>query len=162
MAAAGCSPKGSELPGSAQHPLVGHPVDFTLPDDTGNLRHVPDESHRATVLDFWATDCAPCARTVPALALRRADLARAGIELHFVGVLRRDESLAAARDTLRSWGAGTPFLADRDGGVQRRLRIETLPATVVLDARGEARWVAADGTGVAEVESAAKRIAEGG
>ena len=159
--AVGCGAPTSELPPSQPHPILGRAVGFSLPDDQGQLRAVPDAAYQATVLDFWATDCAPCARSVPALAARRAALAGAGVQLHFVGVLRRDESLKAGRQALDAWGTDTPFLADRDGGVQRRLDLSLLPATLVLDAGGHARWLAGANTTTEQIVSAATQIASG-
>jgi thiol-disulfide isomerase/thioredoxin len=157
--AAGCAAPAVAPSGSQQHPVLGREVAFTLPDGQGQLQTVPSAPARATILDFWATDCAPCARSVPELAALRERLAASAVELHFVGVLRRDESLKDARHTLDTWGTSTPFLADRDGGVQRRLQLDLLPATLILDAQGRARWLAPNPTTAAQIESAAIEIA---
>lgn len=161
LLAIACGAPASELPPTQPHPILGRAVGFSLPDGTGQLQAVPDAAHQATILDFWATDCAPCARSVPALAARRGALANAGVQLHFVGVLRRDESLKAGRQALDAWGTDTPFLADRDGGVQRRLDLSLLPATLVLDAGGHARWLAGADTTTEQIVRAATQIAHG-
>jgi thiol-disulfide isomerase/thioredoxin len=158
-----CAPgsSGAGLPPSQPHPIIGRAVGFSLPDDAGVLRVVPDPASHATVLDFWATDCAPCARSLPALAAKRAALAESGVALHFIAVLKSDESLQDARRTLAGWGATTPFLADRDGGVQRRLNLALLPATLILDAQGNAHWLASSDLNADQIASAATQIARG-
>jgi thiol-disulfide isomerase/thioredoxin len=141
------------------HPLLGRNVAFSLPDDLGALRSVPEPASKATVVDFWATFCKPCERSVPELAKRRTSLAAAGIELHFIGVLDRDESLSEAARVLASWGADTRFLVDRGGAVQRTLHVQLLPATLVLDNDGIARWLAGDKSNASEIERVAMLIA---
>lgn len=153
-------------PPSASHPALGSTVSFALPNDEGLLTSVPGAA-RATVLDFWATTCQPCALSVPEIERRRGALSEENIALHFVAVLDSGESLTSARETLAAWMQAAaldpedtpPFLADRQGSVQRSLALSELPATVILDSEGVTRWVAPVGARSEQIERAALWVA---
>ena len=139
--------------------MLNHEARFSVPDDQGALVVVPAGSAKATVLDFWATSCAPCSRSVPTLASRAPTLSSQGIDLRLVGVLDEGESIDDARAVLTGWGVTQGFLVDRGGSLLRQLNIDSLPATMVLDDAGVVRWVAPSGATVDEVERAAGSIA---
>ena len=85
-----------------------------------------------TVLNLWATWCAPCRDELPALA--RLHRAGAG-KVRVLGVVTQDSAGAAvsyAADT----GLPFPSLEDRDGELLRALRRPALPVTVLLAADG--------------------------
>jgi cytochrome c biogenesis protein CcmG, thiol:disulfide interchange protein DsbE len=85
-----------------------------------------------TVLNLWATWCAPCREELPALArLHRAGAGRVRV----VGVASRDRPGAA---TAYAAQAQLPFgsLDDADGRLARALRRPGLPVTVFLTADG--------------------------
>lgn len=146
-------------PASAPHIMLGRSASFTLPAMTGANVTVPIQGAAATIVDFWATDCEPCKTEVPHLAQHAALLRRDGVRLALVGVLREDESAESARATLRSWGVAADSLLDRGGAIQRRLNVEKIPATLVLDPDGTVRWVAPAGATPDDVENAALEVA---
>lgn len=136
----GCG--GAAPPASAPSAKSGQRVGFSLPSDEGALVTVPLSGARATVLDFFAPTCVPCKHKVPALHAKREALAEKGAKLVLVGVLADGESTQDAKRALASWGVSSPFLVDTEGTGQREAGVVTLPATLVLDASGDLKWVA--------------------
>lgn len=140
----GCA--GASTAPAAPPPLASGPeVSFSLPSDTGDLVTVPLPGAKHTVLDFFGPTCEPCAKKVPELVGRRAEIERHGGRLVLVAVLADGESTADAERALKKWGARTSFLVDRAGVSLREAGVKDLPSTIILDANGRTRWRAAVG-----------------
>jgi cytochrome c biogenesis protein CcmG, thiol:disulfide interchange protein DsbE len=92
---------------------------------------------RPTVVNLWASWCGPCREELPALArLSRA----AGERLRVVGVASLDvptSSVSFAADSRLPF----PSLQDRDGDLERGLRRNGLPVTVLVRADGTVAYV---------------------
>ena len=127
-----------------------------LTDEEGITQEV------AAVCDAFAPTCAPCAKKVPALLAQKGALGEAGATLVLVAVLADGESDADAAAALAKWGAVSPFLVDRGDVLRRELAIDALPGTVVLDASGKVRWVAAPEASADDVVAAARAAASEG
>lgn len=56
------------------------------------------------MLDLWAPTCLACAKALPAVVAREAELNAKGAKLLLFGVLEYEESPDLARQTLASWG----------------------------------------------------------
>jgi thiol-disulfide isomerase/thioredoxin len=96
-----------------------------------------------TVVNFWASWCAPCRAETPNLEAVAQQTQASGVK--FVGVNVKD-SEAAARSFARDKGVTYPSLYDDDGTQAARWPIALgLPSTVVLDRSGRiaARFTAA-------------------
>lgn len=98
----------------------------------GPARSVNAGDGRPTVVNLWASWCAPCVREMPLLQ-RVAD--RAGDDVRFVGVDIEDEDASAA-GLLQATGVRYDQYADPDGDVRRAVRAVGLPVTLVFDAQG--------------------------
>jgi cytochrome c biogenesis protein CcmG/thiol:disulfide interchange protein DsbE len=92
---------------------------------------------RPMVVNLWASWCGPCRAELPALAR----LARtAGGRLRVIGVASLDvpgNSVAFAADNRLPF----PSLQDRDGDVERGLRRNGLPVTVLVRTEGTIAYV---------------------
>lgn len=123
--------------------MLGKPVEMALPSDSGQLSALPIPSARVTVADFFAPTCAPCAKKVPELYAKRAELEAQGAKLVLVAVLADSESTDDARAALASWGVpGASFLVDSGDASKREAGVRDLPTTLVLDQAGTVRWSA--------------------
>src|SRR3954466_15652682 len=80
-------PSPSLPPASAPSDQLGKPVDLTLPTDSGELAGLPAPRAKATVADFFAPSCEPCAKKLPALYRRKAELEAMGAKLVLIGLL---------------------------------------------------------------------------
>jgi thiol-disulfide isomerase/thioredoxin len=87
-----------------------------------------------TVVNFWASWCAPCRAETPNLESVAKQTQSSGVR--FVGVNVKD-SRSAAASFLRDKGVTYPSLYDDDGSLAATWPVPvTLPSTVVLDRQG--------------------------
>lgn len=109
--------------------LPSHPLDCL---GAGPARPVNAGDGRPTVVNLWASWCAPCVREMPLLQ-RTAD--RAGDGVRFVGIDVQDEEASAA-GLLAATGVRYDQYADPAGDVRSAVRAVGLPVTLVFDAQG--------------------------
>jgi thiol-disulfide isomerase/thioredoxin len=84
---------------------------------------------RATVVAFWATNCAPCEQELPALQALEPSLRAQGGRLLLVDVREGPSTVAA---WLRDHGIRLATWLDPDGSVRDALGLLALPVTAVL------------------------------
>lgn len=110
-----------------------------LPTET--LQGVPlepaDYRGKVVLLNFWASWCAPCEREQPDLEALWRDLQ--GRDVAFIGVNHRDRARPALA-FLREHDVTYPSVPDPDGAVGTAFDVPFLPATVLVDPRGNMRY----------------------
>lgn len=113
---------------------------FVLPSVRAEGAPVSLAAYRGRVvyLDFWSSWCAPCRRTMPALAGLRAKWPRERFE---VLALNLDTSRRDALRFLEQVPVGYPIALDVGGATARRYGVAALPAAFVLDGAGRVQSV---------------------
>lgn len=89
-------------------------------------------SGRPTLINLWATWCAPCREEMP--MLQEAYL-RHGDAVRFLGVDTKDHADAAVA-FLHEVGATYPHVSDPQGLLLADVRVSGLPVTLAVDANG--------------------------
>jgi thiol-disulfide isomerase/thioredoxin len=111
---------------------------ISLPDLDGEGEvSAPTPGARATVVNFWASWCAPCREEAPDLEATFQRYQRDGVR--FLGVNERD-NLAAARTFARQVGFSFPSGFDPAGRLAFDYELLGMPTTVVIDAEGQVRY----------------------
>lgn len=87
------------------------------------------------VLDFWASWCRPCRRSIPILNR----VAERFPEVHFYGVNVEGSDQATLRARHEELGAAFPSFHDPRGEVQNQYGVSHLPTLVVVDGSGQIR-----------------------
>lgn len=123
----------------ASGPKAGVPApDFSLPSlvDGGKKLSLKSLAGRVVVVDFWASWCAPCAKTLPRLSkLRRDGLA--------VLALSIDEDRAKALDFLDRKERTAPslsYLHDAKRAVAEAYDPGGMPSLFIVDRKGVLRY----------------------
>jgi thiol-disulfide isomerase/thioredoxin len=108
-----------------------------LPTLDGGEAPIVPPGARLTVVNFWATWCAPCVAEMP--SLERLHRALPGQGLVVIGI-SVDESEADVREFVARAGLHFPVLRDPGGrGAARVFGVEGYPTTFVIDAAGVVR-----------------------
>ncbi|HYP75941.1 MAG TPA: TlpA disulfide reductase family protein [Polyangiaceae bacterium] len=116
--------------------------DFELPKLGGGTARLSSYRGKTVILNFWSKSCPPCLQEMPSLAsLTKALAPHPDIVLLTVST---DESLADARDTMRSvlGGAEPPFVVMVDPElkvVRDTFGTKLYPETWFIDPRGVIR-----------------------
>ncbi|WP_261372666.1 TlpA family protein disulfide reductase [Haloferax volcanii] len=124
--------------GSGDLPLVVDTVD-AQGSSAGEVR-IPAEG-APTVLDLFATWCAPCVAQMESLRTLHEEF---GDDVAFVSVTNERLGGGLTMDDIRDWWAehdGNWTVGhDPDSSLMRAVRANGLPYLVVFDADGEATW----------------------
>lgn len=91
---------------------------------------------RVVVVDFWASWCGPCRRSLPELSRLAQDFQGKGVVV--VGVNREPDDLPAAQKTWAEIAPAFLSLVD-DKGLGERIGLTSLPSSFVLDSHGVIR-----------------------
>jgi cytochrome c biogenesis protein CcmG, thiol:disulfide interchange protein DsbE len=128
-----------------EHAMVGQPApEFSAPlvagdgAREGDRIRLADLRGKPVVLDFWASWCGPCRRSIP--SLNDIHLRQRSSGVHIIGV-NVDSGMPARQISAlaRSFGATFPSVTDETGSIQRAYQVQSLPTTVVIDAQGVVR-----------------------
>jgi cytochrome c biogenesis protein CcmG, thiol:disulfide interchange protein DsbE len=152
LGTAGCAPSSSKAPPSSPSPLLAKATpDFTRAALDGSRVETASLRGRVVLIDFFAEHCAPCVKSLPAIEA----LHRAKPDLAVVGVSEDDDADGARRIVARH-GLTFPVVHDPEHALAGRYRVNELPATFVVDARGVVRW-----HGAVENEGHARAVVDG-
>ena len=106
--------------------------DFDLPDLNGEKRTLYQQLEKGPVLlDFWATWCKPCLKSLPKLAELEKDLAEQGLA---VWAINEDgpRTQAKVEPFVYSLGKELTVLIDENREVMRQFQVNGLPTSILI------------------------------
>ncbi len=106
-------------------------------DGAGELA-LADMRGKVVFVDFWASWCAPCQKSMPQLAALQREFPAERFALIGVNV---DRDAPAAKKLLAKHGVTYPSAADPEGGLPARFGLETMPTAYLIDGDGVIRYV---------------------
>ena len=122
------------------HPLVGATApQFTAADlKDGEFNLADHRGKNIVILDFWATWCAPCRESMPAIEGVAKDYASRGVVVYEVN---QGESEDRIRSFIRGIDPDLQVLLDWDLAVGALYEAERIPQTVIIDKSGRIQAV---------------------
>lgn len=112
--------------------------DFTLRTLDGQKLRLGEQRGRVVLVNFWATWCGPCRREMPLLEQIYQRYKGLGFTLLAVNV---EEDSAGAEHWLKDTPVSFPVLFDRANQVSKLYQVTAMPSTVIIDRRGQVRFV---------------------
>jgi cytochrome c biogenesis protein CcmG/thiol:disulfide interchange protein DsbE len=108
--------------------------DFTAVDSTGVRLRLSDFRGRVTVLNFWASWCAPCAEETPWFIEFQRKYERDGLSV--IGVSLDDDGWKSVKPFIGGMGVNYRMVL-ADSQIARLYGgLESLPVTVIIDRSG--------------------------
>jgi peroxiredoxin len=112
--------------------------EFQLPAAAGSAVGLADLKGQVVLLNFWASWCGPCRQEMPLLDQLYRKYRAAGFTLLGVNVEPKSDDAASF---LKSTPVSFPILFDRDSKVSKLYEVSGMPSTVILDRKGNVRYV---------------------
>ncbi len=118
----------------AQQPAVGaFAPDIRLPDMKGKSVTLASLKGKVVVLDFWASWCGPCRRSMPDLKAIYEKYKGKGLEVYAVSLDTEKKDWAnAIKEDATTW----VHVIDADNAVGKKWEIQYIPNTYLLDKNG--------------------------
>ena len=138
---------------------AGNPAPlFALPDVSGKVHQLTDFQGKVTVLDFWASWCGPCRKSIPGMKKLYETYGKDG-RVNFVNIsidAKKEDWLKALKEEQMPWLQ----LQAPDGGkeIMEDYQFGGIPFVVVLDAEGKIYKKNVRGEGI---EKAIKELLSG-
>ena len=111
---------------------------FQLTSNTGKPVNLDSLKGQIVLVNFWASWCGPCRKEMPILEQLNRQFHNKGVTL--IGVNVEPDS-AAATDWLKATPVSFPILFDTDSKVSKLYQVEGMPNTVILDRKGNVRYI---------------------
>jgi len=115
---------------------------------------LPATAGKVVLFDFWASWCAPCKASFPAMAKLQQEYAARGFLVVAISV---DEKAAAAAAFAKRLNPPFPILHDRGQTLVREIEVPTMPTSFLVGRDGRVRAVHAGFRG----ETTVKELREG-
>ncbi len=131
---------------------------FTLPSLTQSSKQQQLSDFRGNVvyLDFWASWCGPCRKSLPLLDQLHQQL----VDQPFIVLgINLDDDPELGRRFLRELGIQFPNLSDASGSSYDNFGVSGMPTSFLIDQQGIVRWVH-QGFTVNDMETIRPRITE--
>jgi len=110
---------------------------FSLVDLNGRQVTLDQFKGRVVMLDFWATWCAPCRQSMPALENLQQEF-RDNLSLLAINLRESPEEV---RSYVKLKNIRSTVLLDVDGSVGKAYRSDSIPMQVLVDQKGVVRHV---------------------
>ncbi len=136
---AGSTGSGSHSTRGGDSPLVGKPApDFSAKLLDGSRFRASQLKGKVTVLDFWATWCGPCVKSMPETAKTVAEFPADKVMLLAVNQLETAKSINQFLEN-RGWEINVAL--DDDGKIGQLFHVDAIPQLVVIDDTGTVQRV---------------------
>ncbi len=112
--------------------------ELRLPTADGTLLSLADRKGQVVLVDFWASWCAPCKASFPALDALYEDLHSRGFEVIAVNL---DERREAANKFLSDLPHAMPIVFDPKGVSPAAFGVSGMPTSFLIDRDGRVRFV---------------------
>ncbi len=99
---------------------------------------VPQLGGKVTLVDFWASWCAPCKASFPAMARLHADYQARGLQIVAISV---DEKPAAATAFWKKMAPPFSALHDKEQKLVQQVAVPTMPTSYLIGRDGKVRAV---------------------
>ncbi|GIK34592.1 MAG: hypothetical protein AMXMBFR45_11280 [Gammaproteobacteria bacterium] len=127
------------LPGLAPAAPASAPApEFSLPARSGGDVSLSSLRGQVVLVNFWATWCGPCRKEMPLLEQIYQRYKGLGFTLLAVNV---EEDSGGADQWLRDTPVSFPVLFDRDNRVSKLYQVTAMPSTVIIDRKGQVRFI---------------------
>jgi cytochrome c biogenesis protein CcmG/thiol:disulfide interchange protein DsbE len=112
-------------------------LDFKLKDLKNRGRSYSElKGDKLTVIDFWATWCKPCGRSIPKLVKLNDKYEEKGVA--FIGIsIDGPRNLSKVRPYVRSKKIDFTVLLDVNGDVMERMNVKVVPTLIIVDGNDE-------------------------
>ena len=115
---------------------IGQPLPKLAPLLPGEK--IPDTAGKVVLVDFWASWCAPCKASFPALNRLQSQYAAKGLVIIGIGV---DDSAADFKKFSTTMGASFPLVHDTTHSAAGAFNPGTMPTSYLIDRKGVVRHV---------------------
>ena len=104
--------------------------------DNRTVSYQDIKGENLTLIDFWATCCKPCIKSIPKLVEMSEELSSEGVK--FIGVsVDGPRNLNKVKPFAKSLGINYPILLDTDNSVMARLGVRAVPTLLVVNGMDE-------------------------
>jgi thiol-disulfide isomerase/thioredoxin len=144
--------------GGESSPVLGKvAATFKLPLLGGGDFDLTQEQGKVVVLDFWATWCGPCIKSLPALIEAMSGFPADRVK--FIGV-NQSEPADQVKRFLETRGWKMTVALDAGQGVARKYDVDGIPHTVIVGPDGKVAWVKTgySADGAAEAAKAVQQL----
>ena len=115
---------------------IGQPLPKLAPLLPGEK--IPDTAGKVVLVDFWASWCAPCKASFPALNRLQSQYAAKGLVIIGIGV---DDSAADFKKFSTTMGASFPLVHDAAHSAAGAFNTVTMPTSYLIDRKGVVRHI---------------------
>jgi peroxiredoxin len=116
----------------------GQAANFTLKSAAGENVRLSEYRGQVVLINFWASWCGPCRQEMPELDNIHRKYADLGFTVFGVNV---EQDRAMADKVLRDIPVSFPILFDDANRVSELYGVDAMPVTVLVDRRGEIRYL---------------------
>ncbi len=110
---------------------------ISVKDREGRVHALSEFKGRVVLVDFWASWCAPCKASFPALDSLHEEFHDAGLDVVAINV---DEDAKSARAFLSGKSPSMNVFFDPQGRSPEAFKVEGMPSSFLIDREGNVRF----------------------